>query len=268
MEEIAPRVWLATADTYTTTTTVVAGADGGCLVIDPAVSVADLDALARWLSSRGLRPAVGWSTHPHWDHLLWSRGLGAGVVRYATPRAARTAARELPGLLDGMRESAPGHDPSLFGRVTALDGARIPWDGPDALVVAHDAHAPGHGALLLPDGGVLIAGDMCSDVEIPLPDMDAPDPFGGYRRGLGLLAALDTVDVVVPGHGHVGDAAEFRRRVAADFGYLDALEAGHDPRDPRLTQDWLRAEHDRHRARLGPRVTPRSVGSRGTPPAQ
>jgi hydroxyacylglutathione hydrolase len=248
MDEVAPGVWVATAEKYTTTTTVVAGAGGGCLVADPAVSVADLDALASWLSSRRLRPAVGWSTHPHWDHVLWSRGLGAGVVRYATVRAADTAAREMAGLIEGARDSAPGHDLSLFGRLTALGAAEVPWDGPRALVIAHDAHAPGHGALFLPDTGVLIAGDMCSDIEIPLPDMGARDPFGGYRHGLGLLASLAGVEVVVPGHGHVGDAAEFGRRVAADLAYLDAVEAGRDPGDTRLTVDWLRAEHHRHRA--------------------
>jgi hydroxyacylglutathione hydrolase len=253
MEAVAPGVWVATAEKYTTTTTVVAGAGGSCLVIDPAVSPADLDALSTWLSSRGLRPAVGWSTHPHWDHVLWSRGLGADVIRYATPRASRTAERELPGLTEGVQESAPGHDLALFGRVAPLAAAEVPWDGPRAVVIAHDAHAPGHGALFLPDSGVLVAGDMCSDIEIPLPDMDAAeasDPFGTYRHGLGLLASLTGVRVVVPGHGHVGDAAELSRRVAADFAYLDAVEAGRDPRDPRLAEEWLRAEHDRHRAHV------------------
>jgi hydroxyacylglutathione hydrolase len=251
VDEVAPGVWVATAEKYTTTTTVVAGADGGCLVVDPAVSVADLDALASWLSSRGMRPAAGWSTHPHWDHVLWSRALGAEVTRYATARAAETAARELPGLVEGMRDSAPGHDLSLFGRLSALapgHAGQVPWDGPRAIVVAHDAHAPGHGALFLPGTGVLVAGDMCSDIEIPLPDMDAPDPFGGYRHGLGLLASLTGVNVVVPGHGHVDDTAEFRRRIAADLAYLDAVQASRDPRDSRLSVDWLRAEHDRHRA--------------------
>src|SRR6185437_15451796 len=88
-----------------------------------------------------------------------------------------------------------------------------------------------------------------SDVEIPLLDLDAPDPFGGYREGLRVLASVPGVHAVVPGHGHVGDDAEFRRRVTADLGYLDAVQAGGDINDPRLTGEWLRAEHARHRAR-------------------
>lgn len=246
MDEVAPGVFVATADTYTTTTTVVAAPDGGCLVIDPAVTVADLAALASWLSAHGLRPVAGWSTHPHWDHLLWSRALG-DVVRYATPRAVEAAARGLPGLVGEMLREAPGHDLSLFARLEPLPERRIPWNGPLATVLPHDAHAPGHGAVFLPETGVLVAGDMCSDIEIPLLDIQAADPFGGYRHGLGMLAGARRVRVVVPGHGHVGDAGEFRRRIAADFAYLDAVEAGRDPGDRRLAVGWLREEHDRHR---------------------
>jgi hydroxyacylglutathione hydrolase len=248
MDEIAPGVFVATAEKYTTTTTVVAGADGGCLLIDPAVTVADLAALAGWLAERGLRPVAGWSTHPHWDHLLWSAAFGR-APRYATPRAVAVVARELSGLVSGVGESAPGHDLTLFARVEPLLDREIDWAGPRAVVYSHDAHAPGHGAVLLPDAGVLIAGDMLSDIEIPLLDLDAADPFGSYRQGLELLAGVPDVRLLVPGHGHVGDHAEFRRRLGADRAYLDATESGADLADPRLTEDWLRAEHARHQAR-------------------
>jgi glyoxylase-like metal-dependent hydrolase (beta-lactamase superfamily II) len=249
MDEVAPGVFVATAELYATTTTIVAGADGGCLVIDPAVTVTDLAALASCLSSRRLRPVVGWSTHPHWDHLLWSRSLG-DVVRYGTPRAAAFAASRLPALVSEAAEVAPGHDLALFARLEPLPGREIGWAGPRAVVIPHDAHAPGHGAVFLPASGVLVAGDMCSDVEIPLVDRDAADPSGGYRHGLDVLAGVPGVRVVVPGHGRPGDAAEFRRRIAADFGYLDAVEAGREPADPRLAAGWLRTEHDRQRALL------------------
>jgi hydroxyacylglutathione hydrolase len=144
-----------------------------------------------------------------------------------------------------VTEGAPGHDLTLFAQVSPVVGDEIEWAGPRAVVFAHNAHAPGHGAVLLPEAGVLIAGDMCSDIEIPLLDTGAADPFGDYRHGLGLLASVPGVNVIVPGHGHVGDRAEFRRRVAADFAYLDAVEAGTDPADPRLSTDWLKSEHAR-----------------------
>ena len=195
MDEIAPGVLVATAELYTTTSTVVTGADGGCLVIDPAVAVTELAGLASRLAGTGLRPRVGFATHPHWDHVLWHRDLGGGVARYATPAAVAAAERELRGLVRGMDEAVPGHDLALVARLVALQETEIPWRGPRATVLAHDAHAPGHGAVFLPDTGVLVAGDMCSDTEIPLLGMEPAetDPFGRYRHGLGVLADVPGV---------------------------------------------------------------------------
>jgi len=129
----------------------------------------------------------------------------------------------------------------------SLDASAIPWDGPEARLIVHDGHAPGHGALFLPGSGVLIAGDMCSDVEIPLLDTAAPDPLGDYRTGMEGLASAPGVRQVVPGHGHIGDAAELRRRLALDAAYLNAITSGKPADDPRLTQDspeWMRVMHD------------------------
>jgi hydroxyacylglutathione hydrolase len=254
VSEIAPGVITLTAPMYTTITTVVAGPDGGCLLIDPAVTVADLSALVSWLAARGLHPVAGWSTHPHWDHLLWSRALGA-VPRYATPRAVAATARDQARLVSDVQQEAPGHDLTLFARTGPCLGGQVDWPGPAAVVYPHDAHAPGHGALFLPDSGVLVAGDMLSDIEPPLLDLAAPDPFAAYRDGLAVLAGISGVRQVIPGHGHPGDAREFRRRLAADHAYLDAVAAGTDYPDPRLTQDWLRAEHASalSRARSAPR---------------
>jgi glyoxylase-like metal-dependent hydrolase (beta-lactamase superfamily II) len=280
--QVAPGVFVFTAGLYTTTTTVVAGADGGCLVIDPAITPADLAALEEWLTLHGLRPVAGWSTHPHWDHVLWSETLGADVPRYATPAAVAVAARDRDTLAREAEGEEPGHDLALFGRLTAVEGVpepvagtvsvasavsvgtvsvgTVPWDGPEARVIAHDAHAPGHGALFLPDTGVLIAGDMLSDIEIPLLDTESPDPFGAYRMGLARLASLPGVRVVVPGHGHPADRAGFRSRVAADFVYLDGVETGTGGADPRLGADTepgsaterLRQEHTRQVALAQP----------------
>ena len=228
-----------------TTSTVVAGASGGCLVIDPAVTVADLAALATELSELGLRPAAGWSTHPHWDHVIWSAALG-NPPRYAAPAAVTFAETERDTIRESVQKSAPGHDLSLVGQLTALDVPVIAWDGPEARLIVHDGHAPGHGAVFLPDSGVLIAGDMCSDMEIPLLDTVADDPLGDYRTGLERLASVPGVRQVVPGHGHVGDASEFERRLTADFAYLDTLALGKPFSDPRLEDcpEWMRTMHE------------------------
>jgi hydroxyacylglutathione hydrolase len=260
MQEIAPGVLVATSPLYLTTTTVVIGNDGGCLVIDPAVTVAELASIGEWLEGHGLRPAAGWATHPHWDHVLWSRALGASVPRYATARAVAAASLSREKLLADAEAEAPGQDPGLLGRLAAVPGTgqAIPWDGPRAEILAHDGHAPGHGAIWLPGSGVLVAGDMLSDVEIPLLDRAAADPLGDYRAGLDLLASLPGVRLLVPGHGHVGGAAALRARAAADHAYLDAIQAGRPAPDPRLlghNAAWLRAEHDKQ-CSLGRAPTP------------
>jgi len=247
LSEVAPGVLVATSTFELTTTTVVLGPDG-CLLIDPAVTLAELARLAADLRELGQRPVAAWSTHPHWDHVLWSRDLG-NAPRYATPAAAAVAETERAELAREAQRSAPGHDFALLGRLTPLPGmntaAAIPWDGPEARLIVHDGHAPGHGAVFLPGTGVLVAGDMCYDVEIPLLDLAASDPLGSYRAGLERLAAVPGVRHVVPGHGHAGDGDEFRGRLAADAAYLDALALGKTFADPRLTgPGWLRDTHD------------------------
>lgn len=238
--EVAPGVLVATGGLFTTTTTVVTGPDGSCLLIDPAVTRADLSGMVVALAARGLRPVAGWSTHPHWDHLLWHAAFG-DVPRYATPQATAIASRERNDLAAGAEESAPGHDLSLIGIVAPLFASYVPWPGQVAEVIVHDGHAAGHGAVFLPEAGVLVAGDMCSDVEMPIVDPWLPPDMSvrlkAYRAGLTRLAAVPGVRCVIPGHGHIGDAAEFQRRLAADFAYLDVLERGEQSLDPRITGD-------------------------------
>jgi hydroxyacylglutathione hydrolase len=257
MDEITTGVFVATSPVYQTTTTIVVGADGGCLLIDPALTASELASLGEWLASDGLRPAVGWSTHPHWDHVLWSRSLGTSAPRYATAKAVAAADRGREEMIAETAAMAPGHDRDLLGRLVAVPGPgeSVPWDGPRAQVIAHDGHAPGHAAIWLPDSGVLVAGDMLSDLEIPLLDLATADPVGGYRVGLRLLTSVPGVRLLVPGHGHVGDGAALRARAAMDFAYLDAVEAGREVDDPRLLAPgaaWLRAEHMRQHVTILP----------------
>lgn len=254
LTEVTQDVLVATAQMYVTTSTVIRGRGGGCLVIDPAVSPGELAGLSAGLAGLGLRPVAGFSTHPHWDHLLWSRELGE-VPRYGSSLAVEVAAAERTGLIEGVQESAPGHDLDLFARLTPLarPGRAIGWDGPEAMVITHQGHAPGHSAVFLPGDGILVAGDMCSDLEIPLLDTDRPDPVGDYQAALDLFAALP-VRQVIPGHGHVGDAPEFRSRIEADRRYLEALSRGSEPDDPRLATEWLAAEHRRQSAYLSGRT--------------
>lgn len=207
------------------------------------------------MRAHGWTPHAGFATHPHWDHVLWAAALG-DVPRWATPRCAATALRERGPLVRmAADDGAPGHDPALVARLTPLEGLTLPWSR-DVVVVPYAAHAPGSAALVVPDAGVLVAGDVLSDLEVPLLDLDAAHPIGEHHRALDALetaAAAHGVVVLVPGHGHVTDAAGLRQRLAADRAYLDALAAGRTPEDPRLAEPWVRDEHERQLAALAGR---------------
>ena len=80
-------------------------------------------------------------------------------------------------------------------------------------IIEHPAHSPGHAALLIEERGVLVAGDMLSDVFIPMLDdfSGINDPIEEYLVGLRLLEeAAGDVDLVIPGHGSVGRAGQVR----------------------------------------------------------
>jgi hypothetical protein len=80
----------------------------------------------------------------------------------------------------------------LLGLITGLPAGatQIPWDGPHIRIIEHQAHAAGHAALLIEERGVLVAGDMLSDVLIPLLNLnDIADPIEQYLAGRGCSRA-------------------------------------------------------------------------------
>lgn len=241
--------------------TVVVDGDSGVLLVDPGIRGAELACLADDLRAQGRTVAAGFSTHPDWDHVLWTAELG-DAPRYGTARCADVL-RDLLSDADWRSRAAEGLPPEivgevpldLFGRITGLPAgtARIPWDGPEVRVVEHPAHSPGHAALLVEDRGVLVAGDMLSDVLVPmLGDFSgADDPVEEYLVGLRLLEDVThDVEALVPGHGSVCGGEEARARIELDRAYVHALRDGRTPDDPRIGPsakpgwEWVRDVHE------------------------
>jgi len=201
----------------------VSPGSGGCILIDPAWDVDELEALADTLDHLGLTPVAGLSTHAHFDHLLWHPRFG-DVPRYASSETVRRAAARRAELLD---ELGPWPDRlvPLVGRVEALPHGPVPWNGPRIEPIVHDAHVPGHTAFWLPGLRILLAGDMLSDVEAPLPE-EGPDPLTAYGRGLDALAPyVATATWVVPGHGTPASGEVARARLRADRRAIEDLGA-------------------------------------------
>jgi glyoxylase-like metal-dependent hydrolase (beta-lactamase superfamily II) len=242
------------------TNTVAVKCEEGVLLVDPGITRDELACLASDLGKEGQKVLLGFHTHPHFDHLLWSQEFGE-VTRYGTSGCAKDVRDVLSqenwqGLVAKMlppdiADQIPVDD--LFARITGLPAGalHIPWDGPKIRIIEHQAHAAGHAALLIEGSGVLIAGDMVSDLLIPLLNFESADPIGDYLKGLELLeGAVDEVKTFIPGHGSVGDVGELRARIKQDRTYVKALENGSGAGDPRLNKDWLLEVHQRQLKQL------------------
>lgn len=239
LSQVADGVWVRQSEWVWSNAVVVRGEDG-LVLVDPGIGGSDLEQLADDVDRLGVPVVAGFATHPHWDHLLWHSRFG-DVPRYATAACGRVAGEARERARTMAAESAPGIPLELIGLLTPLpaDGGPVPGE-----LVEHDAHAIGHAAVLLADRGVLLAGDMLSDVLIPLLDARRPGQVDAYEAALDRLgAAARHVSVVVPGHGAVAEGPEVAARFAADRAYLDALRRGADPVDARLDQDWLAGPH-------------------------
>ena len=239
LSQVADGVWVRQSEWVWSNATVVR-TDDGLVLVDPGIDGSDLEQLADDVDRLGIPVVAGFSTHPHWDHLLWHQRFG-DVPRYATAEGAGAAtdARERAQAM--AAESASGIPLDLVAVVSPVpeDGGPVPGE-----IIEHPAHAVGHAAVLLADHGVLLAGDMLSDVLIPLLDPRRPDQVAAYETSLDWLGeAAARVQVVVPGHGAVAQSPEVAARLAADRAYIDALRRGVDPADARLDQDWLSGPH-------------------------
>jgi glyoxylase-like metal-dependent hydrolase (beta-lactamase superfamily II) len=228
---------------------------GGVLLVDPGITMAELDAIATGLRESGLAVVAGFATHDHWDHVLWHADFGS-VPRYGTAACA-AALESLLSSADWREQLADGLPPEaeiplddLYGRITGVPAgtSHVPWDGPRVRILEHQAHARGHAALLVEEGRVLIAGDMLSDVLIPMLSFRAEDPLSDYLDGLDVLESA-SAQVVIPGHGSVGAGAEVQRRIDQDRAYVVALREGGPVSDSRIAApqpgwEWVAVVHE------------------------
>ncbi|MFK0040464.1 MBL fold metallo-hydrolase [Paenarthrobacter sp. NPDC090517] len=267
LKQIAEGVLVHESEFIQSNCTVVLGRDG-VLLIDPGITANEMADIASDLRELGQRVVAGFSTHADWDHLLWHPVFG-DPPRHGTARCAASI-RDVLSQSDWKEKVAEGLPPEYaeeipmdsLGLITGLPpGATdIPWDGPTVRILEHQAHAPGHAALLVEEAGVLVAGDMLSDILMPFLDLEAADPLNDYLEALAQFETVaGEVVAVVPGHGSVGDVEQLRNRIAMDRAYVQALQDGRDPEDPRVGPsaplDWLADVHSWQLQRLAERGT-------------
>ncbi|MCQ6271099.1 MBL fold metallo-hydrolase [Pseudarthrobacter sp. R1] len=129
----------------------------GVLLIDPGITAGEMASLADDLGRVGQPVVAGFSTHPDWDHVLWHANFG-DAPRYGAARCAASIQDLLSNAdwKDRIAEGLPAEytdeiPMELLGLITGLPAgaAQIPWDGPIIRIIEHQAHAPGHAALLI-----------------------------------------------------------------------------------------------------------------------
>jgi glyoxylase-like metal-dependent hydrolase (beta-lactamase superfamily II) len=240
LKQIAEGV-LAQESEFIESNAVVVQGQAGVLLIDAGITGDEMVAIAYDLRKLGQPVVAGFSTHPHWDHLLWNAKLGE-APRYGTARCAADIRAFLSDAhwKDHIAEELPPEIEvplDLLGLITGLpaEATQIPWEGPKVRIIEHQAHASGHAALLIEERRVLVAGDMLSDVLIPMLEWSAADPIEDYLAALRLLEGVaGDVDVFIPGHGSVGGADQLRARIDQDRAYVQALRDNQVVRDPRI----------------------------------
>lgn len=229
--EIASGVFIATAGAYSTISTALLDGCGGAVLVDPAWFPDELAALGHDLTELGVTCIAGVATHEHYDHVLWHPDLGT-PPRWASVTTVARLAYHRSEIVAPAGEFLTTDLLNLAGRLDALTADILPWQGPETNVIRHDAHAPGHLALFQPAGGVLLVGDMLSDIELPMPaDDDAT--LETYLTGLEVLRPyIAAARWLIPGHGTPSNRPT--ARLAADQTYLDDLLTRGDSDDPRV----------------------------------
>ena len=262
LRQVAEGVWVHESEFIESNAVVVQG-KAGVLLIDAGITSDEMVAIADDLRKQGQPVVAGFSTHPHWDHLLWNAQLGE-APRYGTARCAADIRAFLSDAnwKDHIAEDLPPEivvPLDLLGLITGLpaEAALIPWDGPNVRIIEHQGHAAGHAALLIEERGVLVAGDMLSDVLIPMLDLSAAEPIEDCLAALRLFEGVaGDVDVFIPGHGSVGGADQLRARIDQDRAYVLALRERQVPDDPRIGPsakpgwEWVSDVHDGQAQRL------------------
>ena len=258
LKKVAEGVFVHQSELLRNNSVVVQGR-AGVLLIDPGITGAEMACLAKDIRELGQPVLAGFSTHPHWDHVLWHADLGE-APRYGTALCADHM-RDVLADADWKARVAEELPPEIageipldqFGQISGLPAgtSRLPWDGPNVHIIEHRAHAPGHAAVWIEELGVLVAGDMLSDILIPFINLEAADPLEDNLAALRLLYDVaDQVKVVIPGHGSVGGADQARARIEQDRAYVQTLRDGGVPDDARVGteatygKDWLPGVHD------------------------
>ena len=193
------------------------------VLCDPSYTQEELESLRAEVENERASAVHVLVTHADYDHVC---GLGSfpGATVVAV---AGTASRVEDGSAgDGLAAAGEewGIAWSLDGRIDrTVDVGEVQLGAFPVDVVDAPSHGREGAAFVLPDQGILFAGDHLSPITIPLL---AGSLQAAVAANEALLDALDRHELrwIVPGHGRVLSPAEAREIGQADLEYLQSLQ--------------------------------------------
>ena len=225
-QQLTPSLWIRQSELYQTNSGIFLS-DGAALLIDPGIAPHALRTIAQFVHTQDAEVSGIVLTHGHWDHILGPEQFpGVKIIAHAEYKKVIQTRKEklqrqitnwikksgrsrstpfiLPLADKVFMESMELHIGSLF-----LQLHHAPGHAPDQLVVYHAKE------------GTLWAGDMLSELEIPL----ISHSLDAYEATLARLAQLE-ISTLIPGHGTPTQArAEIEARLQEDRDYLAELRA-------------------------------------------
>ncbi len=212
-----PELWISSSRSMSYNAGVLL-VEGRAWLVDPGVFPEETDAVKRFCEGRRAPVAGVILTHYHWDHILGPERLpDAPVIAQARALDVITehGATIEKQVNQWLKDNDIRHDGGFrVPRPDRVFGDRLKLAGLE--LIAAPGHAPEALVVYEPAAGILWAGDMLSDIEVPF----VMDSLADYIATLNELEELNT-RVLVPGHGRATrDQHEAARRLDADLHYL------------------------------------------------
>jgi glyoxylase-like metal-dependent hydrolase (beta-lactamase superfamily II) len=206
---------------WETTSLLVVG-ESESLVVDPAITAAEVAAIGRRAVELGAPVRHVLITHGDWDHVC---GIGA-FPQAGVAMGEETAAKVASGAAEksvqrgveayGFEPAGPPRVDRSFARGSAV--ALGPFAVETFPLVGH---TPDGSGFRLRELGLLVVGDYLSPVEFPF--ATSPAAYRFTLAGLIDLLREDPPETVIPGHGPPLSAGDALGVAEADLGYLRSL---------------------------------------------
>jgi hypothetical protein len=91
LKQVSDGLWVRRSEWVWSNAVFVRG-EGGLILVDPGIDGSDLSQLADDVDRLDIPVVAGFSTRPHWDHLLWR----PGSARCRATRTSRRLSRSCP----------------------------------------------------------------------------------------------------------------------------------------------------------------------------